>query len=233
MSIARERQFSFSSLLSKAASHGSAPEGCVEARPTSLQRLGRTPTNRHTALVLLLAALVFTSTALHVRAEVKLQLKKLTFELTDQNGRRFTDADFTAKPSVVNFGFTQCAVICPTTLYEVAERMRELGPLTDAINFVFVSVDPERDTPAHLKEYIASFNSRIVGLSGDPAQIAALAGWLGAEFSKVASPNGDYIMEHTIHAFLISKGGTSLTKIYMGNDSKEQQVLQALRDLAQ
>ncbi len=110
--------------------------------------------------------------------------------------------------------------------------MRELGPLADGINFVFVSVDPERDTPAHLKEYIASFDSRIIGLSGDPSQIAALAGWLGAEFSKVTSSNGDYIMEHTINAFLISKGGSSLTKIYMGNDSKEQQVLQALRDLA-
>lgn len=232
MIIARERQFSFPDAVSKALS-ASDRVGCSGARPTLLKRSSRTSAKRHTTLALLLAVLALGCATLHAGADDKLLAKRPAFELIDQNGHRFTDVDLTAKPSVVNFGFTQCAVICPTTLYEVAERMRELGPLADAINFVFVSVDPERDTPDHLKEYIASFDSRIIGLSGAPPQIAALAGWLGAEYSKVSSSNGDYIMEHTINAFLISKGGTSLIKIYMGNDSKEQQVLQALRNLAQ
>jgi protein SCO1 len=155
-----------------------------------------------------------------------------SFELTDQHGQRFTQAELLAKPSVIHFGFTSCPVICPTTLYEVGTRMRELGPVADGINFVFVTVDPERDTVAHLKTYIESFDSRIVGLSGDKAQIGALAAWVGATFSKIDNGTGDYTMDHSLNAFLIARGGQVVTPLYMGDNAKEQAVMQALRALA-
>jgi protein SCO1 len=155
-----------------------------------------------------------------------------SFELMDQHGRRFTQAELVAKPSVIHFGFTSCPVICPTTLYEVGTRMRELGPLADGINFVFVTVDPERDTVAHLKSYIESFDSRIVGLSGDKTQIGALAAWVGATFSKIENGTGDYTMDHSVNAFLIARGGKAVSPLYMGDNAKEQAVMQALRALA-
>jgi protein SCO1 len=154
------------------------------------------------------------------------------FELLDQNGRKFTQAELLAKPSVIHFGFTSCPVICPTTLYEVGARMRELGPLAEGINFVFVTVDPERDTVAHLKSYIGSFDSRIVGLSGDKTQIGALAAWVGATFLKIENGTGDYTMDHSVNAFLVARGGTVVTPLYMGDNAKEQAVMRALRALA-
>ncbi len=154
-----------------------------------------------------------------------------TFALIDQHGRPFTDRDLNAKPSVVHFGFTQCPVICPTTLYEVAARMRTLGPLADSVNFVFVTVDPARDTPAFLKAYIESFDNRIIGLSGDTAQISKLASWLGAAFARIETTKGDYTMDHAVNAFLIARGGRTFTPLYMGDGAKEGQVMQALQDL--
>jgi protein SCO1 len=155
-----------------------------------------------------------------------------SFELIDQHGRRFTQAELLAKPSVVHFGFTSCPVICPTTLYEVGMRMRELGAAADRINFVFVTVDPERDTVAHLKTYIESFDRRIVGLSGDKTQIGALAAWVGATFSKIDTGMGDYTMDHSLNAFLIARGGQSVTPLYMGDHAKERAVMEALQALA-
>lgn len=155
-----------------------------------------------------------------------------SFELIDQTGRRFIGRDLIAKPSVVHFGFTQCPVICPTTLYEVAGRMRELGALAGEINFIFVTVDPERDTPEFLRAYIESFDNRIIGLSGRQEQISVLSAWLGATYAKVAMANGDYTMDHAVNAFLIDRGGKSVVPLYMGDGAREAQVMQALRELA-
>ena len=69
------------------------------------------------------------------------------FMLVDQDGRSFTDADLRDRPTVIHFGFTHCPVVCPTTFYEVTERLNDLGPLADQIRFVFVTIDPQRDTP--------------------------------------------------------------------------------------
>ena len=153
------------------------------------------------------------------------------FELVDQHGRRITDADLRAKPNVIHFGFTRCPVICPTTLYELAGYMRELGPLVDDINFIFVTVDPLRDTPSFMAEYMESFDRRIIGLSGGPTQIAALAAGLGAEFAKVPTSGNDYTMEHSVQAFLLETGWRNPSTIYMGDGSNEAKVLQVLRTL--
>ena len=159
-------------------------------------------------------------------------VSKPHFELIDQSGRWFDATRLAEKPSVVYFGFTRCPVICPTTLYEIAGRMRELGGVAEQINFVFVTVDPERDTPAYLAEYLSSFDSRIIGLTGAPDQVAALAGALGAVYSRIASADGDYTMDHSVNAFLIARDWQSVGSMYMGDGAREHVVLQALRDLA-
>lgn len=165
------------------------------------------------------------------RAQTPMARPGPKFELVDQHGRRITDADLRAKPNVIHFGFTRCPVICPTTLYELAGYMRELGPLVDDINFIFVTVDPLRDTPSFMAEYMESFDRRIIGLSGGPTQIAALAAGLGAEFAKVPTSGNDYTMEHSVQAFLLETGWRNPSTIYMGDGSNEAKVLQVLRTL--
>lgn len=154
------------------------------------------------------------------------------FELVDQAGRRTTARDLASKPSVLHFGYTKCPAICPTTLYEVAARMRELGTTAGEINFVFVTVDPGHDTPAVLADYVASFDERIIALSGDPDQVAALASGLGATFRRYDSGNGEYSFDHSVGAFLLERGWRRGPALYMGVDSNEPQVLEALRRLA-
>src|SRR3954469_2272165 len=90
------------------------------------------------------------------------------FSLTDQNGRTFTDQDLKGRPFLVFFGFTHCPDVCPTTLFEVSEILRALGPDADRARALFITVDPERDTPAAMKDYLSSFDPHLTGLTGDP-----------------------------------------------------------------
>src|SRR5213593_3400948 len=96
------------------------------------------------------------------------------FKLIDQNGQMVTDQDLKGRPFLVFFGFTHCPDVCPTTLFEVSEVLRRLGPDADKVNALFVTVDPERDTPAALKDYLASFDPHLRGLTGDADAIAGI-----------------------------------------------------------
>ena len=154
-----------------------------------------------------------------------------SFELVGRLGAKHTGATLFEKPSVVHFGFTRCPVICPTTLYEMAERMNSLGASAVDYNFIFITVDPERDTPDALDEYLNSFDDRIVGLSGKPEEVQKIAMWLGAQYSKVATSNGDYTMDHSANAFLVARGGVLVSSLYMGYGAKEAQTLSALSAL--
>src|SRR5207248_9646949 len=129
------------------------------------------------------------------------------FTLTDQNGRTVTDQDFKGRPFLVFFGFTHCPDICPTTLFEVSEIMRNLGPDGDRMRAIFVTVDPERDTPAALKEYLSSFDPRLSGLTGDSDAIAAVARSYRAFYRKVPLEQGGYTMDHTAIVYLMDKQG--------------------------
>lgn len=155
-----------------------------------------------------------------------------SFALVDQNGQRITEAELARKPTVIHFGFTRCPAICPTTLYEVAQRMRELAGTAGEINFAFVTVDPEHDTPELLKEYVASFDDRIIALSGRSSEIARLAAGLGATYAKVPLDGDNYTMDHSVGAFLVARGWKIGKQLYMGVDSSREQVLRALRELA-
>jgi protein SCO1/2 len=129
------------------------------------------------------------------------------FQLTDQNGRTVTDQDLRGHPFLVFFGFTHCPDVCPTTLFEVSEVLGKLGPDAERVTALFVTIDPERDTPPQMKDYLSSFNPRLTGLTGDPAAIAAIAKEYRVYVKKVPLDHGDYTMDHTALVYLMDKDG--------------------------
>jgi protein SCO1 len=129
------------------------------------------------------------------------------FRLIDQNGRSVTEQDLKGEPSLVFFGFTHCPDICPTTLFDMSEVMHALGPDADRAHAVFITVDPERDTQAALKDYLSSFDPHLFGLTGDLDAITAVAKEYRVYFKKVPLDNGDYTMDHTAIVYLMDKQG--------------------------
>jgi protein SCO1 len=133
------------------------------------------------------------------------------FKLTDQNGREVTDGELKGKPFLVFFGFTHCPDVCPTTLFEVSEILRALGPDADRTGALFITVDPERDTPAAMKDYLSSFDPHLIGLTGDPAAVAAVAKAYRVYYKKVPLDQGGYTMDHTAIVYLMDKEGRFLS----------------------
>ena len=129
------------------------------------------------------------------------------FRLTDQDGRPMTDQDLKGRPFLVFFGYTHCPDICPTTLFEISETLRALGPDADRARALFITVDPERDTPAVMKDYLSNFDPHVEGLTGDPGQIAAVAKAYRAYYKKVPLDDGDYTMDHMAIVYLMDKDG--------------------------
>ena len=129
------------------------------------------------------------------------------FSLVDQNGRAVSEQDFSGKPFIVFFGFTNCPDICPTTLFEMSEVLKRLGPDADKTAALFISVDPERDTPQKLKDYLSSFHPRIFGLTGSPEAIGAVEKEYRVYAKKVPLKEGDYTMDHTAVVYLMGKDG--------------------------
>jgi protein SCO1/2 len=129
------------------------------------------------------------------------------FRLTDQDGRTVTDQDMKGRPFLVFFGFTHCPDICPTTLFEVSEIMKALGPDAERVRALFITVDPERDDPKLLKDYLSSFDPHLSALTGDADAIAAVAKSYRVYFKKVQLPDGGYTMDHTAIVYLMNKEG--------------------------
>jgi protein SCO1/2 len=129
------------------------------------------------------------------------------FSLTDQNGRTVTDRDLKGHPFLVFFGFTHCPDVCPTTLFDVSEILRALGPDADRVRALFITVDPERDTASTLKDYVSSFDPHLLALTGDSAAIAAVAKAYRVYYKKVPLTEGGYTMDHTAIVYLMSKDG--------------------------
>jgi protein SCO1 len=143
------------------------------------------------------------------------------FSLVDQNGRTVTDQDLRGHPFLVFFGFTHCPDVCPTSLFEISEVLGKLGPDAQKLSALFVTIDPERDTPAAMKDYLASFNSRLVGLTGDPAAIAAVAKEYRVYVKKVPLDHGDYTMDHTALVYLMDKEGRFVTPFNLKRTPEE------------
>jgi protein SCO1 len=129
------------------------------------------------------------------------------FQLVDQNGKPFTDQNMKGKPYLVFFGFTHCPDICPTTLFEMSQLMRKLGPDADRVGALFITVDPGRDTQAIMKDYLASFDPHLRGLTGDQAAIDQAIKDYRVYAKKVPLQNGDYTMDHTAIIYLMDKDG--------------------------
>jgi len=129
------------------------------------------------------------------------------FHLEDQNGKPVTDQDMKGHPFLVFFGFTHCPDICPTTLFEISQVLKKLGPDADRTGALFITVDPERDTPSVLKDYLSNFDPHLRGLTGDDAAINVAIKAYRVYAKKVPLENGDYTMDHTAVVYLMDKDG--------------------------
>ncbi|MEA2880528.1 MAG: hypothetical protein QOF14_5724 [Hyphomicrobiales bacterium] len=133
------------------------------------------------------------------------------FALTDQNGLRRTDADFRGKLMLVYFGFTYCPDICPTDLQAIGLALDQLGAAGDAVQPVFITVDPERDTPHVLADYVPMFHPRLIGLSGDAAAIRKAARVYRVYYARVPTRDGsDYTVDHSAFIYLMDREGQYL-----------------------
>ena len=138
------------------------------------------------------------------------------FHLEDQNGQPVSDADMKGKPFLVFFGFTHCPDICPTTLFEISQVMKALGPDADRTGALFITVDPERDTPAVLKDYLSNFDPHLRGLTGNRPAIDAAIKAYRVYAKKIPLENGDYTMDHTAVVYLMDKDGNFVAPFSVG-----------------
>ena len=129
------------------------------------------------------------------------------FTLVSHEGKIVTERDFRGAPHLVFFGFTHCPDVCPTKLFEISEVLRAAGERGRAVRALFITVDPERDTPEALKSYLASFDERIVGLTGDRPAVDATVRAFRAYARKAPLKDGDYTMEHTSLVYLMDRDG--------------------------
>ncbi len=133
------------------------------------------------------------------------------FQLVSQDGKPITEQAFRGKPSALFFGFTHCPEVCPTTLFELDGWLAKVDPDGTKLNAYFVTVDPERDTPEIMGQYVSNVSKRIVGISGPPEKVADVIKGFRVYAKKVPldekEPNGDYTMDHTASVFLLDGGG--------------------------
>jgi protein SCO1 len=151
------------------------------------------------------------------------------FALIEADGKAFSNADLAGKPYAIFFGYTHCPDVCPTTLFEMSQALAKLGPDAERVNMVFVSVDPARDTPEFLEEYLTAFDARIVGLTGTEETIANAAKAFHVFYQKVPADNGDYTMDHSATVILMDAAGKFVGTISYGEDT--DQMLAKLRRL--
>ena len=153
----------------------------------------------------------------------------IDFELTDVGGHRVRAVDLRGRWLLVFFGYTYCPDLCPTTLSEIAGALAQLGPLAAQVRPVFVSIDPQRDTPDALREYAQNFDARILPLSGNAEQLA-LAGSLGVVFYKVPGRTPDeYTFAHNAILTLVGPEGGIVTRF--SSDAAADDLARALRRL--
>ena len=137
------------------------------------------------------------------------------FRLIDQDGQPFSNEDLKGKTFLVFFGFTHCPDVCPTTLFDMSEIMRNLGAEADRTAALFISVDPERDTAEAMKDYMSSFDPHVRGLTGNAEALAAVAKAYRVYYKKVPLDGGDYTMDHTAIVYLMDKEGRFVSPFNM------------------
>jgi len=150
------------------------------------------------------------------------------FELTNQDGAKVTDADFQGKLLLIYFGFTYCPDACPTALGVMASAIAKLDVAGERVTPMLISIDPARDTPQALKEYVGNFHPRMVGLTGSDEQIAKVAKEYRVFYQKAPGATGeDYLMDHSTLIYLMGADGKFLT--YFGPQATPDEVAEAIR----
>jgi protein SCO1/2 len=151
------------------------------------------------------------------------------FTLVDQTGAPITEKALIGHPSLVFFGFTYCPEVCPTTLSDMTVWLKDLGPDADKLKVFFVSVDPERDTPSQMKEYLSAFDPRITGITGKPDDVFAMLKAYRVYYRKVEVPGGDYTVDHPGSVYIFDKNGAFTGSI--DYQEKPELVMAKLRKL--
>jgi len=135
------------------------------------------------------------------------------FSLQTADGKPITDKDFLGRPHLIFFGFTHCPEVCPTTLYETTGWMDALGDDADKLDAYFITIDPERDTPEILANYMSPFKDKVVGITGTAEEIDKAAKGFHVYYKKVPLEDGDYTMDHTASIFLMKPDGSFMGTI--------------------
>jgi protein SCO1/2 len=145
------------------------------------------------------------------------------FSLLDPSGKRVTDKDFAGKPLLVYFGFTHCPDVCPSGLQVIAASLDELGDKAENLSVVFITVDPERDTPELMGKYVASFHKNIIGLSGTPEDIAAVTKAYRVYAKKVPDETNpaEYNVDHSSFMYLMDRNGEYMRHFPHSVDAKD------------
>jgi protein SCO1/2 len=143
------------------------------------------------------------------------------FTLVDQDGRTVTEKDIAGQPHLVFFGFTHCPDVCPTTLFQMSEVLKATGEQGRNLKALFITVDPERDRPEVLKDYLSSFDPRITGLTGDPAAVEAAVKAYRGFIRKVPTKDGDYTMEHTSYVYLMDRRNRFVSTLTLNRPAGE------------
>jgi protein SCO1/2 len=142
------------------------------------------------------------------------------FSLRGDDGSDVTLARYRGKVVLLTFGFTNCAAVCPTTLATLAQARSSLGKAADSVQVIYVTVDPERDDAAHMREYLAAFDPNFVGATGDPGALAAVRQKYGVTATKRGAGD-DYVMAHTSSIFLIDRAGKLRALMPFGHDAAD------------
>lgn len=179
------------------------------------------------ATLALLAALLVAGAAYYVANQPRGPISIGTalvggpFSLTDHTGRKVTDKDYLGKYMLVFFGFTYCPDLCPTELQVMSAALDNLGAKADDIQPIFITFDPQRDTPEVLKQYISNFHPRFVGLTGTPEEIAVAAKAYRVFYNKLENTSGPdtYLMDHSTITYLMDKQGKFLKHFSYSTDA--------------
>ena len=148
------------------------------------------------------------------------------FKLTDPEGRQWSLSDFQGKLVLLYFGFTYCPDVCPTDLAAIGQLVRSLGPDGDQLQPVFVTLDPQRDTPTVLRAYAPSFHPRIISLTGSEEEIRRVATAYKVYFEKVRPPGtSTYFIDHTAYTFLLGRDGGFITLFPPGTPPERMAVM--------
>ncbi len=148
------------------------------------------------------------------------------FSLVDHKGNPSSDQDFSGRHLLMLFGYTYCPDVCPTSLGAIASALDLLGDRGEAVQPLFVTIDPERDTPAVLADYVASFHPRLIGLTGSAEQIRQVAYDYRVYYAKAETGDGDYLVDHSAYIYLIGPDGQTLT--YLKHDATPEAMAEAI-----